>query len=94
MINETRNGEETSLQISRMGVLDISSADFKLDDKSDGGFLIKNDGTAPVFLKVRLLGMKDTDEFIETRFEVGWNPEIVKTVKKKTDVTTNLKYGV
>lgn len=94
MINETRTGEETSLQISRMGVLDISTADFSLDDKSDGGFLIKNDGTSPVFLKVRLLGMKDTDDYIETRFEVGWNPEIVKSVKKNTSVSTNLKYGV
>ncbi len=93
MINENRDGEGTSLQISKMGVLDCASGDFSLAGGSGGGFLIKNDGAAPVSLKVRLLGMADTDDLVETRFLVGWNPEIVRFVKQDANIS-NLKYGI
>lgn len=91
MVQENRSGESVSPQISKMGVLDASTGDFRLNE-SDGGFLIKNDGVTGVFLKVRLLGMADTEALIETRFDPGWNPEIVKFVEQ-TSVSTNLKYG-
>ena len=91
MVQENRSGESVSPQISKMGVLDVSTGDFRLNE-SDGGFLIKNDGVTGVFLKVRLLGMSDTEAPIETRFDPGWNPEIVKFVEQ-TSVSTNLKYG-
>ena len=93
MVNENRSGETTSLQVAKMGVLDCASGDFALNDGGDGGFLVKNDGAAPVMLKVRLLGMKDTDDLIETRFYVGWNPEIVRFVKQDANIS-NLKYGI
>lgn len=90
MVTENRHGESVSPQISRIGVLD-PSAGFRLKE-SDGGFLIKNDGVTGVFLKVRLLGMGDTEDPIETRFEPGWNPELVKYVEA-TSESYNLKYG-
>ena len=36
--------------------------------------------------------MSDGD-FIETQFECGWNPEIVKTVKQTSLSSINLKWG-
>lgn len=41
-------------------------------------FLIKNDTGDDVSLEVRFEGF---DEFIQTTFYVGWNPEIVIEVK-------------
>nr|UVM93788.1 MAG: hypothetical protein [Bacteriophage sp.] len=52
----------------------------------------KNDGTQPVKLSVQLAGMDDGD-FIETQFDCGWNPEIIKTVKQTSLSGTNLKWG-
>lgn len=40
----------------------------------------------------QLAGMND-GEFIETQFDCGWNPEIVKTVKQTSLSGTNLKWG-
>ena len=75
----TRSGESVSAQIGKMGTIaDLANADFQLADGQP--FNIKNDSTSPVKLSVQLAGMNDGD-FIETNFESGWNPEIVKVIK-------------
>jgi hypothetical protein len=80
-----------SAQIGKMGVIDgLSENDFSLSDGQC--FNIKNDGTQSVSLEVRLAGMK-SGEFIETNFDAGWNPEIVKAVKQTSLSDLNLKWG-
>jgi hypothetical protein len=32
-------------------------------------------------------------EFVETKFEIGWNPEIVKAVKQTSLSNLNIKWG-
>lgn len=86
---ETRSGDMVSPQIGRMGVIDCSSGDFRLSNGQS--FNIKNDGDEDVVLNVQLASMTD-DDFIETTFATGWNPEIVKCVKQ-SDASTNLKWG-
>lgn len=87
----TRSGESVSAQIGKMGMIaDLANADFQLADGQP--FNIKNDGVQPVKLAVQLAGMDDGD-FIETTFEVGWNPEIVKTIKTTSLSGLNLKWG-
>lgn len=87
----TRSGEMISAQIGKMGVItNLTNANFALADGQC--FNIKNDGTQPVALYVQLAGMPD-GEFIETTFEVGWNPEIVRVVKQTSLSNINLKYG-
>lgn len=90
-MNTTRSGEHVSAQIGKMGVIgDLSNGNFALADGQC--FNIKNDGTQPVKLSVQLAGMEDED-FIETQFDCGWNPEIVKIVKQTSLSGTNLKWG-
>lgn len=90
-MSETRSGETVSAQIGKMGAIDnLNNADFSLLDGQC--FNIKNDGTQPVKLSVQLAGMDDGD-FIETQFDCGWNPEIIKTVKQTSLSGTNLKWG-
>lgn len=87
----TRSGEQVSQQIGKMGVIgDLSNGDFALADGQC--FNIKNDGTQPVKLSVQLAGMADGD-FIETQFDIGWNPEIIKAVKQTSLSSINLKWG-
>ena len=87
----TRSGESVSAQIGKMGTIaDLANADFRLADGQP--FNIKNDGVQPVKLSVQLAGMKDGD-FIETQFDCGWNPEIVRKVKATSLSSINLKYG-
>lgn len=87
----TRSGESVSAQIGRMGTIeDLANADFQLVDGQP--FNVKNDGDNPVILAVQLAGMNDGD-FVETTFEVGWNPEIVKTIKATSLSGINLKWG-
>ncbi len=88
-MNETRSGEHVSAQIGKMGIIDVSS-DFSLVNGQC--FNIKNDGTQPVTLTVQLAGMSDAD-FIETQFDCGWNPEIIKVVKSTSQSGINLKWG-
>ena len=88
-MNETRSGEHVSAQIGKMGIIDVSS-DFSLANGQC--FNIKNDGTQPVSLTVQLAGMSDAD-FIETQFDCGWNPEIIKVVKSTSQSGINLKWG-
>ena len=88
----TRSGESVSAQSGKMGTIaDLANADFQLADGQP--FNIKNDGVQPVKLAVQLAGMDDGD-FIETTFEVGWNPEIVKTIKATSLSGINLKKGL
>lgn len=88
-MNETRSGEHVSAQIGKMGIIDVSG-DFSLANGQC--FNIKNDGTQPVSLTVQLAGMSDAD-FIETQFDCGWNPEIIKVVKSTSQSGINLKWG-
>ena len=87
----TRSGEYVSAQIGKMGIIDnLQNKNFSLSDGQV--FNIKNDGVQPVKLQVQLAGMND-GEFIETSFEIGWNPGIVKVVKQSSLSGINLKYG-
>ena len=80
-----------SAQIGKMGVIDgLQESDFSLPDGQC--FNVKNDGTQAVSLQVQLPGM-ESDEFVETKFEVGWNPEIIKIVKQTSLSSINLKWG-
>ncbi len=86
---QTRGGESVSAQIGFMGFIDISTANFR----SDIPFNLKNDGDSSILLEVNLWGMPD-GEFIPTRFEPGWNPEIVREIRMKGDaIGLELKYG-
>lgn len=87
----SRSGEFVSQQIGKMGrITDLNDSDFKLSNGQV--FNIKNDGVQAVTLSVQLAGMNDGD-FIETKFECGWNPEIVKMVKQTSLSGLNLKWG-
>lgn len=90
-MEQTRSGEHVSAQIAKMGVIEgLQDGDFHLQDGNN--FQIKNDGIQPVVLQVQLAGM-DEGNFIETTFEVGWNPEIVRKVKATSLSSINLKWG-
>jgi hypothetical protein len=89
-MGKTRSGEYESSNIGKMGVIEgLAGGDFALPDGSR--FNIKNDGSQAVVLSVQLACMSD-GEFVETTFQCGWNPEIVKVVKKTTQAV-NLKWG-
>lgn len=81
-----------SAQIAKMGAItSLTTTDFSLDNGY--GFNIKNDGTEAVELEVQLMGM-EANETVTTKFEVGWNPEIVKKVFHAVTLSSvNLKYG-
>ena len=90
-MDKTRSGEFVSPQIGKMDIIDgLNNGDFTLPDGQV--FNIKNDGVQPVKLSVQLAGMSDGD-FIETQFDCGWNPEIIKAVKQTSLSGTNLKWG-
>ncbi|OQA66922.1 MAG: hypothetical protein BWY38_01632 [Ignavibacteria bacterium ADurb.Bin266] len=80
-----------SAQIGKMGAItNLVNENFSLDDGQC--FNVKNDGIQPVALYVQLAGMQDGD-FIETNFDIGWNPEIVKVVKQTSLSNIKLKWG-
>ena len=90
-MEKTRSGEMVSAQIGKMGVIDnLTSGDFSLVDGQC--FNVKNDGTQAVELQVQLATMGN-GEFVETKFEVGWNPEIVKPVKQTPISRFNQLWG-
>lgn len=76
-----RNGDLVSAQISVAGPVAFNGGRFRLDTP----FCVKNDGEA-VMLEVNLWGMPE-GEFITTRFETGWNPEIVREIKETSQKT-------
>lgn len=86
----TRSGEGVSAQVAVLGCINnLKKANFKVE----GGhsFNIKNESQAPIRLSVKLSRM---DEFIETTFDAGWNPEVVIEIKKDESLSNiDLKYG-
>lgn len=72
-----RQGDTVSAQISEMGAVTFQDGKpFSLGRP----FNLKNDGEAACFLEVNLQGMP-RGEYIRTRFETGWNPEIINEIK-------------
>ena len=86
-MGQNRNGDVVRAQVSVIGNVDFAKGNFK----KDVPFCIKNDGDAAVILEVNLWGMPE-GEFISTRFETGWNPEIVREIKK-TSINATLLWG-
>lgn len=85
----TRGGETVSAQIGRIGPIEgLSTGNFKMEDTP---FNIKNDGETAVVLEVNLWGM-EPGKFVATRFETGWNPEIVREIKQ-TSINATLVWG-
>lgn len=78
MIVHTPQHAEVSLQVSKFAVVtNLASANFTLTNNQP--FLIKNDNTEAVTLEV--IPYNGT-AYVATVFQVGWNPEIVKAIKK------------
>lgn len=85
---DTRSGDSTSLQPGNFGdITNLNNEDFEIP----GGvpFQVKNEGATDVWLDVI---PSSGSEFVPTLFYVGWNPEIVKAVKKNANAL-NLKWG-
>lgn len=80
-----RNGDKVSAQVSVIGPVNFDGGSFRKDTP----FCVKNDGEAAVVLEVNLWGMPE-GEFIATRFETGWNPEIVREIKSTSQKTALL----
>lgn len=88
-MSTTRGGEMVSAQIGKMGPIEgLSVGNFRLEEN---GFNIKNDGETAVVLEVNLWGM-EPGEFVKTRFETGWNPEIIREIKQ-TSINATLLWG-
>lgn len=88
-MNTNRCNVGTSLQVGVIGVIEgLGSANYE----NGNLFQIKNDSDDYVTLEVNLANMPE-GEFVETRFEPGWNPEIVRVIKKNTTSGLDLKYG-
>lgn len=85
---QNRNGDMVSPQVSVIGAVEFTDGQ---NFKKDTPFCIKNDSDTAVFLEVNLWGM-DEGEFVQTRFETGWNPEIVREIKV-TSQTNALLWG-
>ncbi len=89
-MDTTRMGAAVSAQISKMGVVtDLATKNFSVDGVP---FNIKNDGETAVTLEVNLWDMEQ-GTYIATRFETGWNPEIVREIKQNGQIAPNLKWG-
>lgn len=74
----TQGGAPVRLQISVAGAVDFgASGAFS----KDVPFCVKNDGEEAVTLEVNLWGMAP-GEYVATKFEPGWNPELVREVKR------------
>jgi len=87
----TRSGEMVSPQVAKFGNIEgLQDGNFSLADGQ--AFLLKNEGTEDVSLEVTPAGSED-GVFIETRFETGWNPEIIKAVKQTSLSNVKLKWG-
>lgn len=89
MFNETRSEAVASLQVAVMGEIDLSGGNFTIAGK---GFQLKNDGTTQVELEVRLIGMSE-GSFVKTKFDCGWNPEIIAEIKQSSLSNLVLKWG-
>jgi hypothetical protein len=79
-----------SPQIGKMGIINgLNDTNFKLDRTP---FNLKNDGDTAVVLSVSLWSMAK-GEFVPTRFETGWNPEIIREIQRTSLSNLNLKWG-
>lgn len=89
-MDETRSKQSVSAQIGAMGVVEnLNTANFN----PAVPFNLKNDGDTAITLQVNLYGM-EPGQYITTRFETGWNPEIIREIKKDGSLNSyNLKYG-
>lgn len=88
-MSTTRGGETVSAQIGTIGPIEgLSAGNFKMEAQA---FNIKNDGETAVVLEVNLWGM-EPGVFVKTRFETGWNPEIVREIKQ-TSINATLVWG-
>lgn len=88
-MSTTRGGETVSAQIGTIGPIEgLSTGNFKMEDTP---FNIKNDGETAVVLEANLWGM-EPGKFVATRFEIGWNPEIVREIKQ-TSINATLVWG-
>jgi hypothetical protein len=89
-MSATRGGEVVNPQIGKIGVIDnLNNGNFA---KEDTPFNVKNDGETSVVLEVNLWGM-EPGEFVSTRFETGWNPEIVREFKQTSLANLTLLWG-
>ena len=89
-MSTTRSGDMVSPQIGNMGVVtNLNNANFSIPGIP---FNLKNDGEAAVTLSVNLWSMKP-GEFVSTRFETGWNPEIIREIQQTSLSGLNLKWG-
>lgn len=84
-----RNGDQISAQISVAG--EVTFGD-KGSFRKDAPFCLKNDGEAAIFLQVNLWGM-EPGQYVNTRFETGWNPEIIREVVQPTVANSRLLWG-
>ena len=89
-MDTTRGGEAVSAQIGVIGA--IGGLDRQNFLSEDVPFNIKNDGDESVTLEVNLWGMP-LGEFVSTKFDPGWNPEIVREIKQTVTNGLDLKYG-
>ena len=90
---ETRSGEMVSAQVAVFGDIDamaLTKNNFKL--QKGGAFVIKNEGTEPVRLWVLPAGSQD-GAFVETTFDTGWNPELIREIKVTSLANLKIKYG-
>jgi hypothetical protein len=87
-MSTTRGGDVVSPQISNIGLIDLRNGNFKSEETPVN---IKNDGDTAVVLEVNLWGM-EPDKFVSTRFETGWNPEIVREIRQ-TSINATLLWG-
>jgi hypothetical protein len=89
-MGSTRGGEVVSAQVGNLGIIsNLNTANFK---KADTPFNVKNDGETAVVLEVNLWGMEQ-GEFVSTRFDPGWNPEIIREIKQTSLSNLNLRWG-
>lgn len=89
----TRSGEVVSAQVGIFGNINadkLTNDDFSLENGQ--AFVVKNEGTEAVKLSVLPAGSTD-GVFVETTFDPGWNPEIVKVIKATTLSNVKLKFG-
>lgn len=87
---EGSGGEAVVFDINYFGVIeDLDTTNFTL--KPGRGFKIKNDGDSAVTLEVRTTRMEE-GSFIETKFDTGWNPEVILEIKS-TETEVDLKWG-
>jgi hypothetical protein len=79
-----------SAQIGKIGAIDgLQNGNFSIIGVP---FNLKNDGETPVTLSVNLWAMEQ-GEFVATRFDTGWNPEIIREIRQTSLSNLNLKWG-